>query len=306
PVPQQPRRRREAVSDRTRGERPQVLTCYARRSNSDANVGRSEVRAAQEAAHSASNIPLAKRLAILGGVCSGLLGLAAVNVLSGPPKVQLVTANGSAYFMQAPEAYATTAARTMDGSVLNKNKLTIDTGKISQELARNYPEIKTATVVLPLVGTQPTVYIEPYRPSFILITTSSSAYLLDENGRALVSTSQITDTGELSVPTVQDKSGLAVKLGDQVLARATVGFVEQVLAVLESQDVEISSLVLPPGSSEVDIAIAGKPYVGKFNLQGDARLQAGTFMATKRKLEAAKVTPGQYIDVRVPERAYIR
>lgn len=305
--PEAPATRRR-LQDDYQTERPQAFSYYARRTASDANTGRIDAENTRPARKSATGPGngLKTRLIAVATVCFLAAATVLLSSLSAQPEVVLIKTNGSAYFLQPADAYAASAQKALESSLLNKNKLTVDTSAVSAELRRNYPEVKSATVVLPLFGMRPTVYIEPYRPSFILTTAASSAYLLDEHGRALVSVSQITDTGELSVPTIQDKSGLVVKLGGQVLPRSTVAFIEEVLRVLAAQGIDHSAIVLPPGSSELDVAIAGKPYTVKFNLQGDARQQAGTYIATKLRLERDKTPVGQHIDVRVPERAYIR
>ena len=66
-------------------------------------------------------------------------------------------------------------------------------------------------------------------------------------------------------------------------------------------------MVLPVGTSELDVKLTNQPYTVKFNLEsGTARQQAGTFLATQAKLQSQNVTPGQYVDVRVGGRAYYK
>jgi uncharacterized Ntn-hydrolase superfamily protein len=54
------------------------------------------------------------------------------------------------------------------------------------------------------------------------------------------------------------------------------------------------------------LRIEGKAYLVKFNLRGDAREEAGAFLAVKQHLERAGKTPEQYIDVRVDNKTYYR
>jgi hypothetical protein len=184
--------------------------------------------------------------------------------------------------------------------------LTLDTTAVRDELLKNYPEIMNVSVATPMFGHQPQIYIEPYKPSFILTTTSSNAFLLDTNGRALASTSQIPDISKLGLPTLQDKTGTEVKLGSRAIPGTTVSFVQTVVAALHAKGIEVSNLTLPAGAYELDVSIAGKPYYAKFNLMNDALQQSGTFLAVQGRLRTAKVIPAQYIDVRVPERAYYK
>jgi hypothetical protein len=67
----------------------------------------------------------------------------------------------------------------------------------------------------------------------------------------------------------------------------------------------VGSMILPAGTSELDVHLAGQPYFVKFNLNNnDPRQQAGTFLAAIANLQKNHITPAQYIDVRVDGRAY--
>ncbi|MDB5181313.1 MAG: hypothetical protein JWP13_76 [Candidatus Saccharibacteria bacterium] len=301
--PVQTGRQRPVSND---SSRPQAFSYHTQRSGSSVNTGRGQVEPDIDTKRSITAAWTNNRLSMLGGgvLIVGLLGY--MLTLTPSPKVVLKTTSDSAYFVQDAEAYQKTAAHSLSGSLFNRNKITVDTAKVEQDIKKNYPEVAKATVTAPLFGQKPVVTIEPYRPSFILTTTSSAAFLLDENGRALISTSQIAQSGELSVPTLQDKTDLQVKLGAQVLSGGTIRFIQEVLAILKASGVEYGVLSLPAGTSELDVAIKDKPYLVKFNLQGDARLQAGTLIATKLRLEKDRITPGQYVDVRVADRAYYR
>lgn len=241
-------------------------------------------------------------LAGLGG-----LGLVLYMLTLGEaPRIVTLTSSGSTYFLEDVRVYQQTAQHTIAGSIINGNKVTFDANSVARDIKQNHPEIDTVTVGMPFFGRSPTIYIKPYTPSFILTTTDSKAFLLDVNGRSLVSASQITDTGELDVPTLQDNSGIEVKLGAQALPANIVSFTQAVTRILDEKGIAYSSLVLPPAASELDVFITGTPYYVKFNLQGEVMQQVGTFLATKQRLSRDKVTPGEYVDVRVPERAYYR
>jgi hypothetical protein len=297
--------RRRPLPSNSVSQRTQAFSYYNQRSAPQANTGRGQSQDS-ESAGSGSRPWYLQGPVMAVGAFVVLVGLMYLLTLTSNPKIVELSSNGSNYFMQESSVYQQTAAQSLSSSLFNKNKLTVDTVKVAKDLTTEFPEIHTATVVIPLLGHQPVVYISPYRPAFILTTTDNKAYLLDENGRAEASASQITNPDDLSVPTVQDKSGLEIKLGSQALPTGTVHFVLNVVSMLNAANVKPQTLALPAASSELDAAISGKPYLVKFNLQGDAKLQAGTFLATKERLEKDHVAPAQYIDVRVPERAYYK
>lgn len=293
-------RQRPARAD---GARPQAFSYYSQRSGSSVNTGRSQSEPGLQKERSLASLNH-NHMVFMLITAAGLLIAGYLLWLSSEPRIVLKTSAGSSYFAQDTKVYQESAAHSLSSSLLNRNKLTVDTEKVSKDITASYPEVATVKTRLPFFGHRPVVVIEPYAPSFILTTPTSAAFLLDENGRALISTSQIDGTDELYVPTLQDKSAIEVRLGSQVVSGTTVRFIQKVLAILDASDIGYGTLTLPEASNEVDVAISGTPYFVKFNLQGDARLQAGTFIAAKLRLEKDGVTPTQYIDVRVPERAY--
>jgi hypothetical protein len=85
-----------------------------------------------------------------------------------------------------------------------------------------------------------------------------------------------------------------------------VQFITGVLAQLQAKQLAITAVTLPPIAHELHVRIQGQPYYVKFNIQSDARIAAGTFLATKSYLEQGRITPAEYVDVRVEERAYYK
>lgn len=108
------------------------------------------------------------------------------------------------------------------------------------------------------------------------------------------------------VPLIQDKSGIEIKLGQQVLPSTTVQFVKQTYDQLAATQLKASGFVLPVSINELDIYIEGLPYFIKTDTSGDARLQIGSFLATKNHLEKQGIAPKEYIDVRVEEKVFYK
>jgi hypothetical protein len=142
-------------------------------------------------------------------------------------------------------------------------------------------------------------------PRLVLSPTSGAAYVLDDNGRAIVAASQVDNLDGLKLPTVTDQSGLKMHQGSVVLSASAVSFIHTVVYELQAAHVQYSQLILPPASQELDVYLSGQPYYVKFNLhQTNAREQVGVFLAVQADLKGKGVTPAHYIDVRVSGRAY--
>jgi hypothetical protein len=60
------------------------------------------------------------------------------------------------------------------------------------------------------------------------------------------------------------------------------------------------------GGGELDVKHTGLSYIVKYNIYENARKSFGTFFAAKEYVERSNIHPGEYIDVRIAERAYIK
>lgn len=200
--------------------------------------------------------------------------------------------------------YQESFAETLEESLLNYSKLSIDTNRIAREIEQKHPELTDVAISLPLIGRRPVIQIRANPPAFIL-ASKHGTYLIGADGRAVLHTRD-ADIAGLGITTVTDESGLEPSLGEIVLARDDVGFITTILYQLKSKDMIVQSITLPPISNELHMRFQGRGYYAKFNLRGNALGQAGAFVAIQERLEAENTLPNEYIDVRVEDRAYIR
>lgn len=239
-------------------------------------------------------------LAVTASVTSGL-------TLSADPEVVPVEEKNNAYaFLHDQATYHAAASKLIGSSLLNRNKITIDTDRISAEMIKQFPELSGASVTLPLLAHRPIIHIQAANPALIVHATNGS-YVLDSKGKALLPSGSLASSVSAKLPQVTDQSGLEIKPNTQVLPSGDVEFIDTIVAQLTAKGVKIESMTLPAGTRELDVKIADKPYFVKFNLQTpDARRQAGTFLATQAMLQRKNSLPSQYIDVRVEGRAYFK
>lgn len=276
-----------------------VFSYYNNRSAIEANTGRGQLRGGdvQSRRFAWGNIPAVIASFVIAG-CVLYAG-----TLSTTPKVVTVddTRDGVA---RSTDTYQQYAQGLFGSSVWHYLKATIDTRDISERMRAQFPELGQASVTVPLINRTPIVTIKTVRPAYIL-TSGANAYYLGANGKALAAV-----TGSTSVPdgilTIQDQSGVVVDVGKQALTRNDITFINQVVFQLQSKQKSIEQLTLPPIPYELHVKPKDAPYYIKYNMLGDAREQAGTFLAVEAKLAGDKVVPKEYIDVRVEERAFYR
>lgn len=274
------------------------------RSQTDANPPRDRRLAQQAAAGPARSIWRfwAQRLGLLVLLTAVIISLFNILSLSTNAKVLPVGQQSKGSFLRDQATYEAAADQFLAGSIWNRNKVTIDTGRFRQQMKSTFPELADVSLALPLLAHRPVVYLEPAQPAMVL-SAANGSFVLDTNGRALLSSADLASTKGL--PQVTDQSGLQIERNHQVLAADDVRFIQTVSRQLAAKRVGVAAMTLPPSSSELDVRITGQPYQVKFNLRDDdPRRQVGTYLATIATLQRQKVTPAKYVDVRVDGRAY--
>ncbi|HJP95945.1 MAG TPA: hypothetical protein VJ843_01080 [Candidatus Saccharimonadales bacterium] len=243
---------------------------------------------------------------VLTGVCALIVFLLLVG-LSSTPKIVVTGSGSSRLALQNTSVYETAVHQMLGKSMANNNKLTINTDAVATELKAKYPELHTVTVSLPFFGRQPIVYLQPVVPQMVL-STASGQFVIDSNGRALsaYTNQKLSEDGSQPIPIVTDQSGFAAQKGQVVLPSKTVDFITEVAAQMHASKINVETWTLLAGGGELDVKPAGASYIVKFSLQGIAREEAGTYLATKQYIDTNHITPKEYVDARVSGRAYYR
>lgn len=241
-------------------------------------------------------------------VLSIVILASAINALSlsTDTKIEFLNSTGSRSLMRPAEVYQAAATRQLGSSIWSRNKITVNTAALSRQLMAQFPELSNVNVTVPLLAHRPVVYLTTAQPVLIL-STSNGAFVIGDTGKALVGGPSPASLNRSNLPVLTDQSGLRIQINRQALPVTSVGFIQVVAAQLAAKQFAVSGMTLPPAASELDVHLAGQPYLIKFNLENDQpREQVGTFLATITQLRHQNVTPSQYVDVRVPGRAYYK
>lgn len=234
-------------------------------------------------------------------------GLVIVSLIVTPqPQIKVVGDTKTQAFLQDDEVYRSAAQQILADSAFNRNKLTFDSDEIIKQMRQTFPELAAVSVSLPVFGWQPTVYVQAFSPSVVLVGSSTGDFVLDPDGRAFAPDGLKTGLDKLQAPVVRDQSGLNISERQIALPSDQVAFITEVYQQLKAQNVEIAGITLPVEAGELHIQVRDKPYVVRFNLYGNAREGAGRYLATASYLESKGETPGEYIDVRVDGRVFYK
>lgn len=263
----------------------------------------------QEASGAPYRRPKKQPLRKLAGVI--LIAGCAVLVVSSlvvvpQPQVKVLGDKNSQFFLQDNEVYRSAAQQIISSTPLNRNKMTFNAADISKKMRQVFPELSAVSVSLPLVGWEPTVYVQAFSPSLVLVDSASGDFVLDPDGRAFTPGSLRGSLDKLKVPIVRDQSGLQIDERKVALPSNHVSFITEVHRQLLAKNIEITGITLPAGDGELEVQVRDKPYVIRFNLYGDAREGAGRYLATRSYLESRGQSPNDYIDVRVDGRVFYK
>jgi cell division septal protein FtsQ len=246
-----------------------------------------------------------RALVVSGAVLGAALVVSSVLISRDPLVIPLADTSGRQALLRSQEAYQEAANAIFSSSLANTTKITVDTAKVSAAMKKQFPELKEVSVTLPLFGRRPIVYLQPSEPALVF-KTRGEMFILDDNGQAVADATRAAGVKKLALPVVQDQSGLSLAAGQRALPRDSVAFITEVTAQLRAKKLVITDLVLPQGASELDVRVKGAKYIAKFNLRGDARAEAGAFLAVRQYLARHKKTPESYVDLRVDNRAYYK
>jgi hypothetical protein len=292
---------------RTEQGQSRVFSYYANRSANETNLGRNNQEDIPKR-HSSAYERFMHRLPMIGiGILVFVIFISQLVLISNPKVVILSSTNNSDLFLRNTSVYHDAAAQLFKQSISNHNKLTVDASGISSILMQQFPELSDVSVALPVVGNQPTVYIQPSEPTFVL-AASDGSYVLDSTGRALALASNVPAQNLSTLPVITDQTGSRPRVGAAVLPSTSITFMQTVLGQLKAQHIGVQKIVMPAAAFEVDMYISGKPYYVKFNMQDSngALQQAGSFVSVSQNLAGKNITPSQYIDVRIDGRAYYK
>jgi hypothetical protein len=294
-------RQRRAAANRPA---PSAFSYYASRSERPEAIGRQQPNAVIKRNRILSWRFWLRRSGLLVAVLAALVCTVSILSLSSQPRIVLLSDTGGYAFHDAT-TYQQAAAVQLRSSIWNKNKITVNTGATAAALRKQFPELSSVTVTLPLIGHRPVYYLRAHVPVFV-VQAVNGTYVLDDTGTVLLSAAAVPPRVVAALPIVTDQTGLHVVIGKQAISSQKIAFMQTVVKTLAAKQVHVLALTLPAhAAQELDVHVNGQPYVIKFNMDGkSARQQAGTYLATANTLAEQHVIPSQYIDVRVLGRAY--
>lgn len=238
-------------------------------------------------------------------LCALALIAAFVYSLIVDSNAKLVVVGEQSYLRKASE-YQSSIDESLQSSVLYRFKPTLNTTKITQDIQNQFPELQEVVVKLPLLRHRPVVEFRLASPAAV-IESGSDSYVIDGQGRALFNLRDKSASIDASdLPYLTDNTGAAIILGQPALSEDQVSYIRQIFLQAKKKSVRVENMILRGGGQQLDVRFRPDSYYVKFNLLEDARQSVGTYFALRKRLLEEGNEPSKYIDVRVPEKAFVR
>jgi hypothetical protein len=210
------------------------------------------------------------------------------------PRLQV---NQDDYTYRTEDQYNQQLADLVGSGPLARSKLTINRAEIELAAQKTFPELTNINVSTPLFSSHVVLRADIATP-YVLLSSNGRQYVVDSRGIA------IAETMRTDLLSLEDQTNAQITVGRPALTSSQMNFIKELEHQSSAKDMAISQMALVAGGGELDVRYEGLGYVVKFNLYGEAREGFGAFIATRDYLGDSQ--PGEYIDVRVPERSYVK
>ncbi len=179
----------------------------------------------------------------------------------------------------------------------SKNLLTLSLAPLARELLHDQ---RFSNVVVARRWPNKVEVVVTERHLSVVWQSANQTYLLDSNGVAVVK----LDSGPKGLPVIVDSTGLLVKVGSRVAPQRFVQFASVVAGELTpSTGLVATTLSVPDTTTELDVKVKNG-YTIKFDTQSRVEDQLTSLKTVLSTLVKLKKTPTQYIDLRIPGKAY--
>lgn len=245
------------------------------------------------------NLPT--KLALLA-IAGSLLYITTLNTQVNLSAQTVASTNG---LLRTRATYQEVAQEILSKSIFNRSKLTVNVSGFEQAMQTRFTELESVTLTIPLLGHEPVVGLISRKP-VLKLATNHGVFLLDTEGRALLKASEAISVDSLNLPLVTDETQVEVAPGKSVITASATRYITELHALLSQKQVAIQSMTLPATSEELRVTLKDKSYYIRFNIDADSRQSAGEYLALIEEFRTGTAEPIEYIDLRVPERAFYK
>jgi cell division septal protein FtsQ len=236
----------------------------------------------------------------------GAVGLVVfATTLTTTPVIELRKSNAQYY---EESVYQQAAQQLLSSNVLNRSKILFQDVSFERQLKDRFPEISSARPLIPLGGRNLTLVITVSEP-FAYVSSGSDTGVVNNEGVLVVKNSKSVPEDLFNLRFTEPQSNFEV--GSRILTSAEVELLRllqseiQTVEFSDASRAEIKEVLFNVSQGQIEARLNGKPFFIRLSTYAEAGVQVGAVKATLRQLDNTNSLPTQYIDVRVPGRAFI-
>lgn len=240
------------------------------------------------------------------GVSLALILLGLRMVISG---VQL-SSNASSHLSASDiQSYNLAILRSFRSHTIGGQSWLADTSGVRKDIMQQFPEIGSINFDsnTPL-STMLKVNIRFRTAVFVWKDASGSTQFVDENG-VLFSKNLDPAVNVKKLVSIEDQSGVVLKAGTSVLTSQLVQFVGQLHAKVPAaypSGTSLTKVIIPRSTREVQVRVSEQAYYIKFSSAQSLDAQIGDLKVLLGYFAEHKTAPKEYIDLRVPGKAFYK
>lgn len=189
-----------------------------------------------------------------------------------------------------------------------KQQYLLDKTGLLLDVSKKHPEIRQVTLSARQPFSTKVQAKLSFRKPIFLWNGVGETYFIDKEG-VLFTKNMYKNLSEKNLPVIEDQGGVAPDPGQTVLTDTIVTDIAklyQLMPEVYPQSVKVSQIILPPAAREIRAKLDGVPYYVKFSTERPIEDQIGELKQVVSHLNSNKVTPGEYIDVRVVNKVFYK
>ncbi len=192
------------------------------------------------------------------------------------------------------------------GGLRNHYMLTLDERSVTSRIRDKRPDILAVRYSFsPFRGTLNVDLVQS--PTVLIVQNKDNYAFLNLDGVVSQVKHEAPSTYELNVyPLLVDDSSLSMESGKVYIPKDIVVFIRDVEKAAKGKTLEKHAYSLPTVPREIRVKFVDVPYYIKLSTMQPARDQLQAIVDIRSYLKKSSMTPTEYVDLRVPEKAYYR
>ncbi len=224
----------------------------------------------------------------------------------------VVQTGADGYQYRSVDEYQQQASELLNSSGLSRSKLLFRSDRYEQDVLELFPELESATALLPLGGRDLSLQIRTSQPLARIQSTGGRAKIINTTGALIELPQHSSDTQGLPQIILDTDYAASLNPGDQVLTQAEVELVGIVIREFTTDSITsaevqgIERITVSIANGEVLVYLRGVPYYVKFSSYNRIDQQVGAALASLLDLARQGQPPLEYLDARIPGRVFVK